>query len=82
MVTLDEACRKQQLGEGWFANLSEVPRQAISMSVRQILRREKLSACFGRTKSAGGVRLPGGGDQPACARFDLAHSRQYYRVSG
>jgi glucosamine-6-phosphate deaminase len=37
VVTLDEECRKQQLGEDWFANLSEVPRQAISMSIRQIL---------------------------------------------
>src|SRR6266436_8325617 len=36
VVTLDEACRRQQLGEGWFANISEVPRQAISMSVLQI----------------------------------------------
>src|SRR5437764_1998075 len=38
IVDLDEACRRQQLGEGWFTNLSEVPRQAISMSVRQILK--------------------------------------------
>src|SRR5437660_10214102 len=35
VVTLDEACRRQQVGEGWFADISEVPRQAISMSVRQ-----------------------------------------------
>ena len=38
LVTLDEACRRQQLGEGWFDSLEEVPRQAISMSVRQMLR--------------------------------------------
>ncbi|NOY36572.1 MAG: glucosamine-6-phosphate deaminase [Chlorobi bacterium] len=38
VVTLDEACRRQQMGEGWFASLEEVPRQAISMSVRQILK--------------------------------------------
>ncbi len=37
IVELDEACRKQQLGEGWFATLDEVPRRAISMSIRQIL---------------------------------------------
>jgi len=42
VVTLDEACRKQQLGEGWFANLSEIPRQAISMSVRQILKAREI----------------------------------------
>lgn len=38
VVTLDEACRRQQWGEGWFPSLDEVPRQAISMSVRQMLR--------------------------------------------
>ena len=37
VVTLDDACRRQQVGEGWFASLDEVPEQAISMSVRQIL---------------------------------------------
>jgi glucosamine-6-phosphate deaminase len=37
IVTLDDACRKQQLGEGWFPTFDAVPKQAISMSVRQIL---------------------------------------------
>jgi len=38
IVNLDEPCRKQQLGEGWFNNLEEVPTQAISMSIKQILK--------------------------------------------
>ena len=38
VVELDEACRRQQVGEGWFGGLDEVPRRAISMSVRQILK--------------------------------------------
>jgi glucosamine-6-phosphate deaminase len=38
VVNLDEACRKQQLGEGWFPTLEDVPKQAISMSVRQIMK--------------------------------------------
>ncbi|HKN32902.1 MAG TPA: glucosamine-6-phosphate deaminase [Terriglobales bacterium] len=42
IVELDEACRKQQLGEGWFANLDEVPRRAISMTVRQILKSKQI----------------------------------------
>lgn len=37
VVDLDQACRQQQLGEGWFSNLKEVPRHAISMSVWQIM---------------------------------------------
>jgi glucosamine-6-phosphate deaminase len=42
VVVLDDGCRKQQLGEGWFPSLEAVPRQAISMSIRQIMR----SACL------------------------------------
>ncbi len=38
VVELDEPCRKQQLGEGWFKSIGEVPRQAISMSVKQIMK--------------------------------------------
>lgn len=38
VVDLDEACRRQQLGEGWFPTIEDVPRQAISMSVRQIMK--------------------------------------------
>jgi glucosamine-6-phosphate deaminase len=38
VVELDEACRKQQMGEGWFPTLADVPRQAISMSCRQIMK--------------------------------------------
>jgi glucosamine-6-phosphate deaminase len=37
IVELDEACRRQQLGEGWFATLDDVPTRAISMSIRQIM---------------------------------------------
>jgi glucosamine-6-phosphate deaminase len=42
VVTLDETCRRQQVGEGWFASLDEVPRQAISMSIRQILKAHEI----------------------------------------
>ncbi len=38
VVELDEACRRQQLGEGWFPTLESVPKQAISMGIRQILK--------------------------------------------
>ena len=38
VVNLDEACRRQQVGEGWFGSLDEVPAQALSMSVQQILK--------------------------------------------
>jgi len=42
VVNLDEACRKQQLGEGWFPTLDDVPRQAISMSIDAITKAERI----------------------------------------
>ena len=38
LVELDKKCRQQQVGEGWFPSLNEVPQQAISMSIKQIMR--------------------------------------------
>jgi glucosamine-6-phosphate deaminase len=57
VVTLDEACRHQQVGEGWFANISEVPRQAISMSVRQILKANEIITVVPDARKAAAVRL-------------------------
>ena len=42
VVNLDEACRRQQVGEGWFKSIDEVPAQAISMSIKQILRSREI----------------------------------------
>lgn len=55
VVTLDEACRKQQLGEGWFRDLSEVPRQAISMSIRQILQAREIICAVSDARKARAV---------------------------
>lgn len=44
IVALDEVCRKQQVGEGWFADLELVPNKAISMSVKQVLKSEEILA--------------------------------------
>lgn len=37
VVNLDERCKRQQVGEGWFATVDDVPKQAISMTVKQIM---------------------------------------------
>ncbi|MBS4070783.1 MAG: glucosamine-6-phosphate deaminase [Algoriphagus sp.] len=42
VVNLDHACRMQQFGEGWFPNLEAVPTQAISMSIRQIMKSKSI----------------------------------------
>lgn len=56
VVELDDACRRQQLNEGWFANLDAVPRKAISMSVRQILRAKEIIAVVPDARKAPAVR--------------------------
>jgi glucosamine-6-phosphate deaminase len=53
MVNLDERCRAQQVGEGWFASVDEVPRRAISISIPQLLKaREILCVVPDRRKAA------------------------------
>jgi glucosamine-6-phosphate deaminase len=44
IVNLDEACRQQQVGEAWFADITQVPKQAISMSAKQILKAKEILA--------------------------------------
>lgn len=56
VVALDEACRRQQLDEGWFPTLEDVPRQAISMSVRQIMRSRLIVVCAPEQRKAAAVR--------------------------
>lgn len=45
VVELDEACRRQQVGEGWFDGVDDVPSRAISMSIRQIMKAKRIQ-CF------------------------------------
>jgi glucosamine-6-phosphate deaminase len=56
VVQLDEACRRQQWGEGWFPSLEAVPRQAISMSIRQILKSRALVVTVPDARKAVAVR--------------------------
>jgi glucosamine-6-phosphate deaminase len=56
IVNLDDVCRKQQVGEGWFAGLSDVPEQAISMSVRQILNSKEIIAVVPDARKAQAVK--------------------------
>jgi glucosamine-6-phosphate deaminase len=56
VVELDEACRRQQVGEGWFKTIEEVPRRAISMSIRQILKSGEILCIVPEQRKAGAVR--------------------------
>jgi glucosamine-6-phosphate deaminase len=56
IVNLDAACRRQQVGEGWFADISQVPEQAISISVRQILKTKELLVVVPDARKAQAVK--------------------------
>src|SRR2546423_817688 len=56
MFDLDEACRRQQVGESWFADLSDVPKRAISMSARQILKSKEILAVVPEARKAQAVK--------------------------
>ncbi len=56
VVELDEVCRRQQVGEGWFASLAEVPTRALSMSVKQLLRSDELICIVPQSRKAKAVQ--------------------------
>jgi glucosamine-6-phosphate deaminase len=56
IVNLDDACRQQQVGEAWFADLSQVPKRAISMSARQILKAREILAVVPGTRKAQAIK--------------------------
>jgi glucosamine-6-phosphate deaminase len=56
IVKLDEACRRQQVGEGWFPDISAVPKQAMSMSVRQVLRSREILAVVPDKRKAQAIK--------------------------
>ena len=62
VVDLDEACRRQQMGEGWFRSMADVPSQAISMSIRQIMRSRLIVCSVPDLRKAAAVRRAVEGD--------------------
>ncbi len=62
IVTLDEAYRRQQMGEGWFDSMDDVPSQAISMSIRQIMKSRQIVVICPDTRKAEAVRKTVRGD--------------------
>src|SRR5881392_3741197 len=56
IVSLDDACRRQQVGEGWFRSVDEVPQRAITMSIRQILKSRAIVAVVPEARKAAAVQ--------------------------
>lgn len=57
VVDLDEACRRQQLGEGWFKTIRDVPKRAISMSVKQIMKSNAIVCTVPDARKANAVEM-------------------------
>lgn len=55
VVNLDTACRNQQVGEGWFATIDDVPKQAVSMSVYQIMQCKNIISAVPHAEKAWAV---------------------------
>src|SRR5262249_9695135 len=62
IVALDEACRRQQAGEGWFRSIDDVPEKAISMSIRQILKSKQIICVVPDERKAEAVKACFEGD--------------------
>lgn len=56
VVTLDTRCKQQQMGEGWFPTLDDVPKQAITMCVKQILASKVIISCVPHAVKAEAVK--------------------------
>lgn len=56
VVDLDQKCREQQLGEGWFPTLADVPTKAISMSMSQILKSKAIVCTVPDERKAAAVK--------------------------
>lgn len=63
IVELDIACRRQQLGEGWFKTLEEVPQKAISMSIKQIMKSRAIICTVPDRRKAQAVKDCFGGEE-------------------
>ena len=79
VVQLNEACRKQQLGEGWFTSLEDVPRRAISMSIQQIMKSQAIICTVPDKRKAKAVKECLEGEISAChpASILRRHSRVF-----
>jgi glucosamine-6-phosphate deaminase len=56
IVKLDQQCRQQQVNEGWFDSIKEVPEKAISMSIQQIMRSKHIVCTVPGTRKAKAVK--------------------------
>lgn len=79
VVELDEICRNQQVKEGWFSSLEEVPQKAISMSIRQIMKAKNILCIVPEARKAKAVaRALEGPISPECPASILRRHHSVY----
>jgi len=76
VVRLDDACRRQQVGEGWFKAIDEVPERAITMSIRQILKARAIVAVVPESRKADAVRMCVEGDVSPMAPASILRTHE------
>lgn len=76
VVNLDEACRKQQFGEGWFPTLADVPRQAISMTIHQIMMTEHVLCIAPDARKANAIKACFNGEVSPMAPASILQRHQ------
>lgn len=79
VVNLDDACRKQQLGEGWFKSFDEVPKMAISMSIEQIMKSKNIICTVPDSRKAQAVK-DCFGDQNISPEYPASILKNHERV--
>lgn len=78
VVELDEDCRRQQMGEGWFPTMNDVPERAISMSIRQIMKSKAIICCVPDLRKAEAVKKTI--EQPVSPEVPASIMRQHGEV--
>ena len=76
IVTLDAACRRQQVGEGWFATVDDVPERAVSMSVRQILKSREILCVVPDARKADAVKASVSGEISPAAPASILRTHE------
>ena len=76
VVRLDDACRRQQVGEGWFKTMQDVPERAITMSIRQILKAQAIVAVVPESRKAAAVRACVEGELSPMAPASILRTHQ------
>lgn len=80
VVNLDEACRKQQLGEGWFPTFADVPKQAISMTIKQIMKAKQILCIAPDARKAEAVKACFDGEVSSAAPASILQHHPYATI--